>query len=297
LNWNVVKEAIEYGSTKAGRLGKVLKFTLTTNGIALNEEIISYLNDHGVAVVLSLDGRKQINDNMRRHYGSEEGKSVYSEIVPKFQQLCRSRQNQGYYVRGTYTHYNLDFLEDIKHIASLGFDQISVEPVIASAEDDYAIKLSDIPHICSEYEQLTKWLIDEKENGRDIMFFHYNLNLDRGPCVAKRVSGCGAGNEYFAVTPEGDLYPCHQFVGRSEYKVGTIRTGLERLELRKKFSKCNLISKESCRDCWARYFCGGGCHANAQLFSGTLETPHELSCILQKKRVECALAMYAAIND
>lgn len=297
VNWGVIKDAVEYGTSAASRMGKVIRFTLTTNGVALTTEVMDFLDAHNISVVLSLDGRRDVNDRMRRFYDGPSDQSVYDTIVPKFQEMVARRPGHGYYVRGTYTRANLDFSEDVKHLVELGFDQVSVEPVIGGADDDYSLKEEHLPTLFDQYEKLALWLADRARASKPVHFFHYNLELERGPCLAKRVTGCGAGNEYFAVTPTGELYPCHQFVGRPEFEMGSVRDGIQRPDLRDKFGQCNLVSKPTCRDCWARYFCGGGCHANAQLFGGDISQPYALGCKLQRKRIECGLALHALLNS
>ena len=286
INFPVVRELVLYGEEAAGRLGKKINFTITTNGVLLNEEIESFLNEHRISVVLSIDGRPEINDLMRPLAG---GQGSYRRIVPRFLRLVRSRADQDYYLRGTYTRYNLDFSADVRHMADLGFTYLSVEPVVASPQEDYALREADLPLLFQEYEKLVDLFLERKNAGRPFQFFHFHLELEQGLCLPKRLTGCGAGFEYLAVTPEGDLYPCHQFVGRKAYRLGDVWQGLTQRELSLTFQRAHIYSKEECRRCWARFYCSGGCHANAEFFHGTIFKPYDLGCQLQKKRLECAL--------
>lgn len=290
LNFDVIKGIMEYAKKRGREVGKTFQFTLTTNATLLTDEIIDFLNRENVNLVLSLDGRREINDAMRFDVG---GNGVYDRILPKIKKVVESRRRHPevtayYYVRGTYTRHNLDFAEDVLHLAALGFDQISVEPVIAT-DGDYAIRDEDVAAIEREYERLAEVYIERRKRGEPFSFFHFNLELQEGPCLPRRLSGCGAGHDYLAVTPEGDLYPCHQFVGREKYRMGNVFMGVTRPDLRQAFREAHVYNKESCRDCWARFYCSGGCHANADLFNGDIMQPHELECRLQKKRLECAI--------
>lgn len=290
MNFDVVKEIVAYGKELEKSNDKKFRFTITTNGMLLDEEKQKFINENMHNVVLSLDGRKEINDAMRPRAG---GQGSYDIIVPKYQSLAESRNQQNYYVRGTFTRNNLDFCEDVLHIADLGFEQISVEPVVAENTMPYAIKEEDLPALYSEYEKLAKELMKRRQEGKGFQFFHFNIDLSGGPCVMKRLSGCGSGTEYLAVTPEGDLYPCHQFVGMEEFKMGTVYEGVTNKQKQEEFSKCNVYAKEECRSCWAKFYCSGGCAANAYQFGGSLLSPYKIGCDLQRKRIECAIMIKA----
>ncbi|MBR4754369.1 MAG: thioether cross-link-forming SCIFF peptide maturase, partial [Lachnospiraceae bacterium] len=270
------------------------RFTLTTNGVLLNDEILDFANKEMSNIVLSIDGRKEVHDKMRPF---RNGKGSYDMIVPKFLKVAESRKQTNYYVRGTYTHYNTEFSEDVLHLADLGFKQISVEPVVAPATEDYAIKESDVPGLLEEYDKLAKEMLRRKKEGKGFNFFHFMIDLEGGPCVYKRLSGCGSGTEYLAVTPWGDLYPCHQFVGNEDFLLGNVDTGITNTVVRDEFKLCNVYAKASCRDCFARYYCSGGCGANAYNFTGSINGAYEIGCELQKKRVECALMLKASEED
>ena len=292
MNFEVVKEIVAYARAIEQEKGKNFRFTITTNGILLNDEIQAYINQNMHNVVISLDGRKEVNDKMRPRAG---GQGSYDVIVPKFQKLAESRNQTNYYIRGTFTRNNLDFMQDVLHMADLGFKQISVEPVVGPETDSYAIREEDLPRIFKEYEDLAEELYERHKEGgaRDFNFFHFNIDLTGGPCVAKRLVGCGSGTEYLAVTPEGDLYPCHQFVGLEGFRMGDVFTGIENWQLREKFSACNVYAKESCRNCWARFYCSGGCAANAYQLEGDILKPYEVGCEMQRKRIECAIMIQA----
>ena len=294
MNWQVVKDLVAYGRSLEEPNNKKFRFTLTTNGILLNDEIMEFANKEMSNVVLSIDGRKEINDMMRPFRG---GQGSYDVIVPKFQKVAESRDQMNYYVRGTFTHNNLDFAEDVKHLADLGFQQISVEPVVAEPGDSYALQDADLPQIMEEYDKLAVELIKRRKEGNGVNFFHYMIDLSGGPCVAKRLSGCGSGTEYLAVTPWGDFYPCHQFVGKEEFLLGNVDEGIKRTDLVNEFKKCNVYSKEKCRKCFAKFYCSGGCAANSYNFHGNINDAYDLGCELQKKRVECAIMIKAALAD
>lgn len=291
MNFQVVKDLVAYGREQETLHNKKFRFTLTTNGVLLDDDIMEFANQEMSNVVLSIDGRKEINDLMRP---SRNGKGSYDIILPKFQKMAESRQQTNYYVRGTFTHNNLDFSEDVKHLAELGFKQISVEPVVALPEEPYAITEEDLPKLFEEYDQLAKYMLECKQEGKDFNFFHFMIDLTGGPCVAKRLSGCGSGTEYLAVTPWGDLYPCHQFVGRDEFLMGNVFDGVQKLDMREEFKQCNVYSKEKCKDCFAKFFCSGGCAANSYNFHGDINNAYDIGCALQKKRVECAIMLKAA---
>ena len=291
MNWDVVKQLVEYGRSLEKSNNKKFRFTLTTNGILLNDEILEFVNKEMGNIVLSIDGRKEINDKMRPFRG---GQGSYDIIVPKFQKVAESRDQMNYYVRGTFTHNNLDFSKDVLHLADLGFKQISVEPVVAQPTDDYAIREEDLPILKEEYDKLAVEMIKRKKEGKAFNFFHFMIDLQGGPCVAKRLSGCGSGTEYLAVTPWGDLYPCHQFVGNEKFLMGNVDTGVVRDDIRDEFKCCNVYAKDKCKDCFARFYCSGGCAANSYKFHGNILDAYDIGCELQRKRIECAIMLKAA---
>ena len=291
MNFQVVKDLVKYGRDLEEHYNKKFRFTLTTNGILLDDDMMEFANKEMSNVVLSIDGRKEVNDNMRP---SRNGKGSYDLIVPKFQKLADSRNQTNYYVRGTFTHNNLDFAQDVAHLAELGFKQISVEPVVALPEDAYAITAEDLPVLFEEYDKLAGYMLECKKNGKDFNFFHFMIDMTGGPCVAKRLSGCGSGTEYLAVTPWGDLYPCHQFVGYDEFLMGNVFEGVKNTDLREEFKGCNVYSKEKCKNCFAKYYCSGGCSANSFKFHNDINDAYDIGCELQKKRVECSIMLKAA---
>lgn len=290
MNFEVVKEIVYYARQKEKQYNKNFRFTITTNGILLNDEVQKFINENMHNVVLSLDGRKEINDMMRPKVGTQ---GSYDSIVPKFIKLANSRNQTDYYVRGTYTRNNLDFSNDVLHMADLGFKQISVEPVVADENEDYSLREEDLPLLFEQYEILASEMLKRQKEGRWFNFFHFMIDLSQGPCVVKRLSGCGSGSEYLAVTPEGDLYPCHQFVGIEEFKMGTVDTGITKNKMRELFQNCNVYSKEDCKNCWAKFYCSGGCAANAYQFHKDINKPYKIGCKLQLKRIECAIMMKA----
>lgn len=294
MNWDVVKEIVKYGREQEKLHDKKFRFTLTTNGVLLNQEMMDFANKEMSNVVLSIDGRKEINDMMRP---SRNGKGTYDVILPKFMEFAKQRNQTNYYVRGTFTHNNLDFSKDVLHLADLGFKQISVEPVVAAPEESYALREEDIDQICKEYDILAKEMIKRNKEGKGFNFFHFMIDLEGGPCVYKRLSGCGSGIEYLAVTPWGDLYPCHQFVGIDEYKMGSVFEGIKTPEIQDEFKCCNVYTKEDCKNCFAKFYCSGGCAANAFNFKGTINDTYEIGCKLQRKRVESAIMIKAAMAD
>lgn len=291
LNFQVVKDLVAYGRSQEKAHDKKFRFTLTTNGVLLNDEIMEFANQEMDNVVLSIDGRKDVHDFMRPF---PNGSGSYDIVVPKYQKFADSRDQMRYYVRGTFTHHNLDFAKDVLHLADLGFKQISVEPVVALDDADYAIREEDLPQLFEEYDQLAKEIIKRKKNGQEFNFFHFMIDLEGGPCVAKRLSGCGSGTEYLAVTPWGDLYPCHQFVGNEKFYLGNVFEGVKHPEICQEFKSCNVYSKEKCRKCFARFYCSGGCAANSYNFHGSIHDAYDIGCALQKKRVECAIMIKAA---
>lgn len=294
MNFQVVKDLVAYGREQEKIHNKNFRFTLTTNGVLLNDEVMEFANKEMANVVLSIDGRKEVNDHMRPF---RNGKGSYDLIVPKFQKFAESRHQDKYYVRGTFTHFNQDFSQDVLHLADLGFKQISVEPVVAPPEEEYAIREEDLPKLFAEYDALAAEMVERKKSGRDFNFFHFMIDLEGGPCVAKRLSGCGSGTEYLAVTPWGDLYPCHQFVGNEEFKMGTVFEGVKNTELRDEFKCCNVYAKKKCRECFARFYCSGGCAANSYNFHGNINDAYDIGCELQKKRIECAIMIKAAMAE
>lgn len=294
MNWEVVKQLVEYGRQKEEQYNKKFRFTLTTNGILLDDEVIEFCNREMSNVVLSLDGRKDINDYMRP---SRNGKGSYEIIVPKFQKFADSRKQMNYYVRGTFTRNNLDFSEDVIHFADLGFQQMSIEPVVSQPDEPFAIREEDLHKIMEEYDKLAVEYIKRKKEGRGFNFFHFMIDLQQGPCVAKRLSGCGSGTEYLAVTPWGDFYPCHQFVGEEGYLLGNVDTGITRDDICDEFKLCNVYAKDKCMHCFARFYCSGGCAANSFKFHGSITDAYDIGCEMQKKRVECAIMIKAALAD
>lgn len=294
MNWKVVKELVAYGREQEKLHDKKFRFTLTTNGVLLDEEVMDFCDREMSNVVLSLDGRKEVNDRMRPF---RSGKGSYDLIVPKFQEFVKRRGEKDHYIRGTFTHHNLDFAQDAIHFADLGFKQMSIEPVVAPPEEEYAIKEEDLPKILEQYDLLAKEYIKRKKEGRGFNFFHFMIDLKGGPCVAKRLSGCGSGTEYLAVTPWGDLYPCHQFVGQEGFLLGNVDTGVTNLPVRDTFKLCNVYAKEKCRDCFARFYCSGGCAANAYNFHGSITEAYDIGCAMQKKRIECAIMICAALSE
>lgn len=294
MNWQVVKDLVRYGREQEKIHNKNFRFTLTTNGVLLNDEVMDFCNREMGNVVLSMDGRKEVHDKMRPF---RNGKGSYDLIVPKFQKFAESRDQQRYYVRGTFTHHNLDFSEDVLHYADLGFKQVSMEPVVAPPEADYAIREEDVPKICEEYDRLAKEMIKREKEGRGFNFFHFMIDLSGGPCVYKRLSGCGSGTEYLAVTPWGDFYPCHQFVGNEKFLLGNVDTGIVNTEIQDEFKCCNVYAKEKCQKCFARFYCSGGCAANSYNFHGSINDAYDIGCELERKRVECAIMIKAALAD
>lgn len=288
LNFDVCKALVEYGKEQGKIHNKIFKFTMTTNGVNLTKEVQDFLNAEGISAVLSLDGRKEVNDHMRKF---PNGAGTYDAVVEKFQEFVANRNGNEYYLRGTYTHFNKDFSKDVAHMVDLGFRELSMEPVVAPAELDYALTDEDVYEACAEYDNLARHYLSQYEKGDPYNFFHFNVDLTGGPCLPKRLSGCGSGHDYLAISPEGDLYPCHQFVGEEAYKVGTVFTGIENTEICKNFQQANVLAKETCMQCWARFYCSGGCHANNIRYGGDLLTPYEKGCTLQKKRLETAIGV------
>lgn len=294
LNFEVVKQLVAYGREIEKRKDKKFRFTLTTNGVLLNDEIIAFANKEMDNIVLSIDGRKEVHDYMRPF---KNGTGSYDFIIDKFKKVAETRKQSKYYVRGTFTHNNLDFVEDVLSLADEGFEQISVEPVVADPAEPYAIQEEDIPAICEGYDRLAKEMLRRKKQGNGFNFFHYMIDLSGGPCVYKRLSGCGSGTEYLAVTPWGDFYPCHQFVGEEQFCIGNVDDGIVNTDMQDTFKLCNVYAKEECRNCFAKFYCSGGCAANAYHCHGDINKPYEIGCKLQRKRVECAIMLQAAYAE
>lgn len=294
MNWEVVKQLVEYAREIEKIHGKNFRFTLTTNGMLIDDDVIDFCNKEMSNVVLSLDGRKEVHDRFRKDY---HGRGSYDVIVPKFQELVRRRGGKNYYMRGTFTHYNTDFTKDILSMADLGFTELSMEPVVCSPEDASALTESDLPVLFEQYEILAKEMIRRKKEGKGFTFYHYMLDLKHGPCIYKRISGCGSGTEYMAVTPSGDLYPCHQFVGDKKYLLGNIYDGVTNTEIQNEFKLCNAYARKECSDCWAKLYCSGGCAANSYHASGSIKGVYEYGCELFKKRIECAVMLKVAEAD
>ncbi len=293
MNWQTVKELVAYGRSLEEKNQKKFRFTLTTNGVLLDEEKTDFLNREMANVVLSLDGRQKVHDFMRPFPG---GAGSYQNIIPKFQEFVKKRGQKDYYVRGTFTRHNLDFAEDVLHMADLGFRKLSMEPVVAPKEAEYALRKEDLPVIFEQYDLLAREMLKREKEGSGFQFFHFMLDLSGGPCVYKRLSGCGSGTEYLAVTPWGDLYPCHQFVGEEDFRMGTVFDGIQKPQIRDRFSANNVYAKPACRECFARFFCSGGCAANSHNFYGDMGQAYEIGCAMEKKRVECAIMLKAAME-
>ncbi len=291
LNFDVVKQLVEYGRSREAEANKKFRFTITTNGILLTDDMIEFINKEMNNVVLSIDGRKEVNDRVRVRV---DGSGSYDRILPNFKKVVESRgKDKDWYVRGTYTKYNLDFSNDVMHLFEQGFDQISVEPVMADPSMPYAITQADLPRIFDEYEELMKKITEVRNSGKFINFFHFMLDLDQGPCAIKRLRGCGCGNEYVAIAPNGDIYPCHQFVGNEEYKMGSLNDGSFNDDMKAEFAAAHVYSKPECKKCWAKFYCSGGCNANNYIYAGDIHNAYKLSCEIQKKRLECAILMKA----
>ena len=288
MNFDVVKQLVAYGKEQAAANGKNIKFTITTNGMLLNDENIDFINKEMSNVVLSIDGRKEVNDRMRVKVDQT---GCYDRIIENYKKLVEKRGDKEYYVRGTFTKYNLDFANDVLHLYEQGFEQVSVEPVITDPSVPYALSEEDLDTIYAEYERLADEIMAIKEKGGFINFFHFMIALNQGPCVIKRLKGCGCGNEYVAVTPDGDIYPCHQFVGMDDYKMGNVHEGTFDLDLKKEFAGAHVYNKPECKKCWAKFYCSGGCNANNLSYAGDIHTSYKLSCDMEKKRLECAIML------
>ena len=283
MNWEVVKQLVAYGRSREEETGKHFRFTLTTNGVLVDDEVIEFSNQEMNNVVMSLDGRREVHDALRK---TVTGRGSYDEIVPKFQKFAKLRGEREYYIRGTYTNRNVEFTKDIFHMADLGFDKLSMEPVVCPPDDPYALSDKDMPVLLEQYEILAKEMLRREKEGKPITFYHYMIDLEHGPCVYKRISGCGSGTEYMAVTPWGDLYPCHQFVGEEKFRLGNIWDGVDNDAVREEFKRCNAYARPDCQDCWAKLYCSGGCAANAYHATGDITGVYEYGCELFKKRIE-----------
>lgn len=294
MNFQLVKDLVAYGRQIEKEYNKNFRFTITTNGVLLDDDKINFINENMDNVVLSLDGRKEINDDMRK---TIRGEGSYDLILPKFKKMVENRGDKDYYIRGTFTNKNIDFSNDALDFYRNGFKNISIEPVVTSEKMDYALRDEHLDKVLNEYEKFSKEYIDIKQNDKDFYFFHFMIDLDQGPCIIKRSVGCGAGSEYLAVTPEGELYPCHQFVGEKEFLIGNVDDGILNSDLREKFKKANVYNKEECRNCWARFYCSGGCHANAYYAHQDLSKPYKLGCEMEKKRIECSISILANQED
>ena len=291
MNWQVVKDLVAYARSVEKELGKNFRFTLTTNGVLIDDDVIDFANREMHNVVLSLDGRKEVHDRFRVDYA---GKGSWETIVPKFQKLVKARGDKGYYMRGTFTHQNPDFLEDIKTMLDLGFTELSMEPVVCPDDDPSALTEEDLAIVMDQYEKLAELMQERRKAGKPFTFYHYMLDLTGGPCVYKRISGCGSGTEYMAVTPWGDLYPCHQFVGEEKFKLGDVWNGVTAPQVQGQFAACNVYARPECKDCWAKLYCSGGCAANGYHATGSVSGIYEKGCKLFRKRMECAIALEAS---
>ena len=291
MNFDVVKRLVEYARSIEKEKGKNFRFTLTTNGVLVDDDVIDFADREMSNVVLSLDGRKEVHDRYRVDYA---GNGSWDKIVPKFQRFVEARGGKNYYMRGTFTHANPDFLEDIKTMLDLGFSELSMEPVVAAAADPAALTEEDKPIVMKQYEQLAELMLERDKEGKPFTFYHYMIDLKGGPCIYKRISGCGSGTEYMAVTPWGDLYPCHQFVGDEKFKLGDIWHGVDNTAVQDEFASCNVYAREECRDCWAKLYCSGGCAANAYHSTGSVKGIYKYGCDLFRKRMECAIAVAVA---
>lgn len=289
IAFDAVKEIVDYAREQEKLHNKVIRFTMTTNATLLTDEIMEYIDREMGNIVLSIDGREKVNDNVRVR---GDGTGSYEKILPKIKTMVERRdKSKQYYVRGTFTRANTDFFEDIKHLADLGFDEVSVEPVVLPEGHELSLRREDLPEIFEQYDKLYEELLKRHKEGRSFKFYHFNIDLNGGPCVYKRISGCGAGHEYVAITPDGDIYPCHQFVGNEDFKMGNIFDGKIDNNISDTFKKAHIYNKPVCKDCWARFYCSGGCQANNFNFNGDMHIPYELGCEMQKKRIECAIAL------
>lgn len=294
MNFNTVKEIVDYARSREAETNKKFNFTITTNALLLDDEKMEYINKNMDNVVLSIDGREEINDKMRLR---ADGRGSYKSILPKIIKMAELRNQDRYYVRGTFTRENLDFSKDVIHLAALGFKQISIEPVVAGDDTGYSIREEDLPIIFDEYEKLAKVYVERFNTGSWFNFFHFMIDLTQGPCAAKRLSGCGTGHEYVAITPEGDIFPCHQFVGNDKFIMGNVFSGKINKKLQQEFRQSNIYIKEDCSKCWAKFYCSGGCAANAYTFNNSINKPYKIACDLERKRVECSLWINAVLSS
>ncbi len=294
MNFDLVKEVVKYARSKEKEYNKNFRFTITTNGVLLTEDKMDFINKEMSNVVLSLDGRKEVNDRLRVRV---DGSGSYDQIVPNFQKFVKMRGDGQYYVRGTFTKYNKDFADDVLHFYAKGFEQISIEPVVTDPKLPYALTEEDLPEVFAEYEKLSNQIIETRRNGEFFNFFHFMIDLDQGPCAIKRLRGCGCGNEYVCVTPEGDVYPCHQFVGKPEWVMGSVHNLSVNEVMKESFAKSTVYAKEECKNCWAKFYCSGGCNANNLEYAGDIRKPYKLACDLEKKRLECAIMIKAALAE
>ena len=294
MNLDVCKKLVKYARNIEEQYDKHFRFTLTTNGMLIDDEVIEFANEQMDNVVLSLDGRKDVHDRLRKDI---RGNGSYDVIVPKFKKLINNRTKGTYYLRGTFTHFNTDFTNDILHMADLGFTQLSMEPVVCPPEDPYALTKEDLPIILEQYEILAKEMLKREKHGNGFTFYHYMIDLAHGPCIYKRMSGCGSGTEYLAVIPWGELFPCHQFVSDPKYSMGDVWKGITNIPLQDEFSMCNAYARKECKDCWAKLYCSGGCAANAYHASGSILSTYEYGCELFKKRMECAIMLQIAKQE
>ena len=291
MNWDVVKRLVAYARSVEKERGKNFRFTLTTNGMLIDEDVIQFANREMHNVVLSLDGRREVHDRFRVDY---QGQGSFDQIVPKFQKLVQARGNRNYYMRGTFTHWNPDFLQDIEAMLDLGFTELSMEPVVCAPEDPAALTEEDKGIVMEQYEKLAQKMLERKKAGKPFTFYHYMIDLESGPCIYKRISGCGSGTEYMAVTPWGDLYPCHQFVGEERFRLGSVFEGVANPGVQEEFRRCNVYARPDCADCWAKLYCAGGCAANAYHATGSISGIYQYGCDLFRKRMECAIMLKAA---
>lgn len=294
MNFQLVKDLVDYGRSIEEANNKNFRFTITTNGVLLDDDNIDFINENMDNVVLSLDGRKHINDNMRQTINGEGSHDI---ILPKFKKLVDKRGDKDYYIRGTFTNKNIDFTKDVLHYYKEGFKNTSIEPVVTPEEMDYALRQEHLQDVLDEYENFSKEYIEIKKMDKEFLFFHFMIDLEQGPCMIKRAVGCGAGSEYLAVTPDGDIYPCHQFVGEKEFLLGDIWLGVQKTELQSQFKNSNVYTKDECSKCWAKFYCSGGCHANSYYANNDLSQPYKIGCEMEKKRIECAISILAKINN
>lgn len=294
MNFDTVRKIVEYAREREKECGKKFRFTITTNGLLLDDDKIDFINKEMSNVVLSLDGRKEVNDKLRQR---ADGSGCYDKVLPQFKKLVSKRGDKEYYVRGTFTKYNLDFAKDVFSLYNEGFDQISVEPVVCDPESPYALTEKELSEVFKEYERLAEKILENEEKGNKFNFFHFMLDLDQGPCAIKRLRGCGCGNEYVAVTPDGDIFPCHQFVGMDDFKMGNLYDGSFNGEMKAEFAQSHVYKKAECRECWAKFYCSGGCNANNYAYAGDINNAYKFSCQLEKKRLECAIMLKAARHE